>query len=299
MSLTPGRSQGLKKRDMPKPMSEPARGVLHFARDEVHPRLERFEAGETLRPFVEHYWSVTWERQAPVMRETVPHPSVHLTLEPGRSEIHGVYPRRFSRLIQGLGRVLGVKFRPGGFRAFTGGSVAGLTGKVVAASTVFGTPVLELEVAATACRQLLKAFALVEAFLAQFHPTPTTELSRISEIVGSIVDDRSLTRAEVLAERFAMGLRQLQRLFREYVGLSPKWVIRRYRLIEAAERLRAGDFPIDFAGLALDLGYANQSHFICDFRDLVGVTPAEYHSSLRRPRRGSRTCSTPNPLPLR
>ena len=228
-------------------------------------------------------------------RETVPHPSVHLVLEPGRSELHGVYPRRFSRVIEGSGRVLGTKFRPGGFRAFVKESVARFTGKIVAPSTVFGPSIHQLEAEAAACEQAGAAFELVDDFLTRFNPTPTAELATISEIVRSIVDDRSITRVEMLAERFDMGLRQLQRVFRDYVGVSPKWVIRRYRLIEAAERLRCRDDSIDFAGLALDLGYSDQSHFIRDFKDMVGRTPADYHKSLQTT--GSAAGSdTPHPL---
>jgi AraC-like DNA-binding protein len=243
--------------------------------------VERFEPGETLRAFVEHYWAVTWENQLPLTRETVPHPSVHLVLEPGRSELHGVYPRRFSRIIAGTGRVLGVKFRPGGFRAFAHESVARLTGKVVAPSTVFGPSIDKLEAETTMCTEARAAFELVDVFLNAFEPTPTAELVRISEIVESIAGDRSITRVEMVAEQFDIGLRQLQRVFRDYVGVSPKWVIQRHRLIEAAERLQSRHDSIDFAGLALDLGYSDQSHFIRDFKNLVGMTPADYHKSLR------------------
>lgn len=77
-----------------------------------------------------------------------------------------------------------------------------------------------------------------------------------------------------------MSLRQLQRLFREYVGVSPKWVIQRYRLLDAAERVAAGT-TIDWADLSLDLGYADQAHFIRDFKKLVGRSPAEYARSVR------------------
>jgi AraC-like DNA-binding protein len=266
---------------MLKRKSDPPRGVLHLGRDEPDPRLERFEAGEALHAFVEHYWAVTWEEQPPVTRETVPHPSVHLVLEPGRCELHGVYPRRFSRIIEGSGRVLGIKFRPGGFRAFVEESVARFTGKIVAPSTVFGPKIHQLEAEAEACAQAGTAFELVDDFLTRFNPTPTAELASISEIVRSIADDRSITRVEMLAEWFDVGRRQLQRVFRDYVGVSPKWVIRRYRLIEAAERLRCRDDSIDFALLALDLGYSDQSHFIRDFKNMVGRTPADYHKSLQ------------------
>jgi AraC-like DNA-binding protein len=270
----------LKKRDMLKRKSEPARGVLHVGQAEPDPRLERFEPSETLRPFVEHYWAVTWEAQPPVTRETVPHPSVHLVLEPGCSKLHGIYPRRFSRIIEGSGRALGTKFRPGGFRAFVNESVARFTGKIVAPSAIFGASIDKLEAEATTRAQASEAFELVDQFLTRLNPTATPQLAKISEIVGAIAGDRSITRVDMLTGRFDIGPRQLQRIFRDYVGVSPKWVIQRHRLIEAAERLRRRDQSVDFAALALDLGYSDQPHFIRDFKQMVGMTPADYQKSL-------------------
>ncbi|HJU40524.1 MAG TPA: helix-turn-helix domain-containing protein, partial [Tahibacter sp.] len=67
----------------------------------------------------------------------------------------------------------------------------------------------------------------------------------------------------------------LQRLFGDYVGASPKWVINRYRLHEAVERLAAGD-AVDWADLALELGYFDQAHFNRDFKRLVGRAPGAF-----------------------
>jgi AraC-like DNA-binding protein len=69
--------------------------------------------------------------------------------------------------------------------------------------------------------------------------------------------------------------RTLQRLFATYVGVSPKWVIQRYRLHEAAEQL-AADPSINQASLAAELGYSDQAHFVRDFKRIVGMTPAAY-----------------------
>jgi AraC-like DNA-binding protein len=77
-----------------------------------------------------------------------------------------------------------------------------------------------------------------------------------------------------LAAAAGRSPRALQRLFREYVGVTPKWVLRRLRLQEAAERMADGTG--DWAALALDLGYFDQAHFINDFRRVVGRSPAEY-----------------------
>jgi AraC-like DNA-binding protein len=78
-----------------------------------------------------------------------------------------------------------------------------------------------------------------------------------------------------------MGKRSLQRIFSEYVGQSPKWVIQRYRLHEAIERFRSGDV-LDWAQIALDLGYFDQAHLINDFKAMVGYTPTQYQEILTK-----------------
>ena len=62
-----------------------------------------------------------------------------------------------------------------------------------------------------------------------------------------------------VAARHGVSVRTLQRLFRRHVGVSPKWVLQRYRLHEAAERMAAGE-ATDLASLAQDLGYFDQAH---------------------------------------
>ena len=72
-----------------------------------------------------------------------------------------------------------------------------------------------------------------------------------------------------------MSVRTIQRRFREYVGVGPKWVLQRYRLHDAAERMAGGQVA-DWPQLALDLGYFDQAHFINDFSAAIGTPPAEY-----------------------
>jgi AraC-like DNA-binding protein len=55
-------------------------------------------------------------------------------------------------------------------------------------------------------------------------------------------------------------------------------VIRRYRLLEAAEAVRHGE-TVSWADLATTLGYSDQAHLIRDFRTAIGRTPASYARS--------------------
>jgi AraC-like DNA-binding protein len=103
----------------------------------------------------------------------------------------------------------------------------------------------------------------------------TPQVERVSELVAGIAADRNLTSVEALVQRTGLTKRGLQRLFNEYVGIGPKWVINRYRLHEAIAQLQTGA-PVAWTELALALGYFDQAHFIRDFRQLVGRSPAEY-----------------------
>ncbi len=74
---------------------------------------------------------------------------------------------------------------------------------------------------------------------------------------------------------FSINLRNLQRLFQEYVGVSPKWVIQRFRIQGVAERIE-NQKTIQYAEMALELGYFDQSHFIKDFKKTIGLSPEDY-----------------------
>ena len=116
---------------------------------------------------------------------------------------------------------------------------------------------------------------MVERFLNERKTASDPNVERASNIVDEIAENRDIVSVEQVAARWRLGTRTLQQLFSSYVGVGPKWVINRYRLHEAVERLQEGA-NINFSELATELGYFDQAHFIRDFRTLVGCTPAAY-----------------------
>jgi AraC-like DNA-binding protein len=103
----------------------------------------------------------------------------------------------------------------------------------------------------------------------------------VGKICAALLHDRDIARVEDVSSRFAIRPRTLQRLFARYVGVSPKWVLRRYRLHEAAAVLATHqDRP--WAEVAAELGYYDQSHFIRDFTAAIGLTPVAYAQACHR-----------------
>jgi AraC-like DNA-binding protein len=276
----------LKKRDsVIRRRLDPPRGVLKtMAAGGGRFRHERYHPSPDLAGCVEHYWVVAWDLrgQPPQRADTLPHPSVHMVFEAGgQSRIRGAARARVSRALAGRGGVFAVKFTPGGFHPFARVPVSAFMDRIVTLRQVFGADGDEVDRAILAARTDGSRIAIVEEFLRARHPQPDEDVARVAAMVAAAAQDRGIVKVGDLVDRFGVNTRTLQRLFARYVGVSPKWVIQRYRLHEAAEQLAAGG-PASHAALALQLGYSDQAHFVRDFKAMVGLSPAAYARTARR-----------------
>jgi AraC-like DNA-binding protein len=252
-------------------------GVLRPAVAAARLNLTRHAPSADLAPFVDFCWSVRWDLRGQASHEQaiLPHPNLNLVFDATGAGVYGVDRSIFTRRLTGAGKVLGVRFRPGGFRPFSGKPVSALTDRVVPASEIFGPSADEACSAVTGAADDAGMVASAERLLRGSGAAPDPVAARVAEIVGRITADPGLCRVATLADDFGISERQLQRLFAEYVGVSPKWVMRRARLHEAALRADTGD-DVDWAALARDLGYADQAHLTRDFTATLGTPPARY-----------------------
>ncbi|MGV9546456.1 AraC family transcriptional regulator [Nocardia beijingensis] len=262
------------------------KGILHPDEQARHRWLVRLPPGPAVDRYVEWYWAVGWDLRGrpPYRAEVLSYPSVNVTFE--RSEtrtggfVNGVTTTKFIRELSGLGETFGIRFRAGGFGAFTGLDVGSFRDRAVPLAEV-------LPDAGSLTERVLDAPTVesrrrvVEEYLAD-HPAvedPTYRL--VLRIIDAMAADQELTRVDQIAERFDIPARTLQRMFRRYVGAGPKWVLRRYRLQDGADLLAKGRTE-DLAALAAELGYFDQAHFSREFTAEVGMAPLEYaKNSLR------------------
>lgn len=253
------------------------RGILNPYEGLQRFSLDRRAPPAALRPWVDLFWIVRWALGPGEQyeQEVLPHPSVQLAFEAHGATVHGIGTRRFVARLEGAGRVIGVKLLPGAFAAFSARPMADLVDRVLPLGDVFGERADELARRVASEPDAGGALSLVEHFLAALDPIDHADIRLVGQLVAAVQHDRTITRTDALARSAGLSVRRLQRLFERYLGLGPKWVIGRARVQEAAERI-AGGASVDFAALAVDLGYHDQAHLIRDFKAQVGFTPAAY-----------------------
>lgn len=122
------------------------------------------------------------------------------------------------------------------------------------------------------------ATAIASRVAAAIAPTATGQALAL-RAVDELEARGGAVRVEELATALGVSRQYLATQFRDHVGLSPKLFARvcRFRAARAAAlSAESGTYGRDWAGLALDSGYFDQSHLIRDFHDFTGTSPDAY-----------------------
>jgi AraC-like DNA-binding protein len=245
-------------------------------------RLATYPPSFALAPFIDYFWVVEWDmRGRPAETQRVlPYPNAHLVFDQGRSAIHGVVRGAFERVVTGAGRVLGVRFTPGGLRPLIDRPLSAFVDGTIPLDAALKTAALHAEQRVLSQPDDAAMVAMAESMLMRSLPAPDPQALLAQQAVAAAASAHGPVNVGELCARAGIGERSLQRLFSNYVGVPPKWVIQRFRLQEAMSRL-ALPGPADLASLAQALGFFDQAHLTRDFTKLVGHSPLDYWKSQR------------------
>lgn len=263
-----------------------ARGLVSGRESGQRVEATAYRPAADLAPIVASLWSGAWDLrgQDPHHTELLGDPCAHLVCEVGDRgddiRLVGVWTRLWRRTLEGRGRVRGIKLRAGALRAVLRQPAHRYANRIVPLSELFDPGSIEaLHAAVMQPDDDAEGFAAFQTWLRTHARTDDEGIATAVSLVDTIVTDPSVTTVAALCDRTGDSPRGLQRLFRDYVGASPKWVIRRNRLQEVALRLEKGEAP-SLAALAADLGYADQAHLARDFKAIVGKTPRQFADSV-------------------
>lgn len=272
---------GLRRRD---PVE---RAHLKDPRDASHV-MHRYDASPDLAGLLRRFWVPVWSvpagQEAP--QRVLQYPVCLLVVSNDYARFYGVVSGLSTTALTGQGWAVGTMLAPAAGYLLAG-PVDAYTDRHVPLPGVLGADGQRLvdfvrAVMAddpddvTAHRLAATAF---EASLRRFLPIDR-EGELVNAVVAHVENDPRVLRVAQICDAFGLSERTLQRLVRRRLGLTPKWLIQRRRLQEAAERLRDGSTTQ--AEIAAALGYADQPHLIRDFATVTGMTPGQF-TALQNP----------------
>lgn len=250
-----------------------------------------------LRPFVDRLWTLDGPADtvelAPILPDGHPELIVHcgdpfVELRAG-GERHVQAPiliagqlRQAVRIAPlGCTHVVGARLRPDGAAAIFGGSLDELTGRIVDFACVDGRLARRLnDHVVPQCSAIDRVHALDRVLRQHVAPPHIDRLVARACAIG--LEHRGLVRVGNVATSVGLSARQLERRFAARVGLPPKLFLRVIRFQEVLSAI--GPASADgWAGIAVDHGFYDQSHFVTDFKAFAA----------RRPRGASPTTASP------
>jgi AraC-like DNA-binding protein len=189
--------------------------------------------------------------------------------------VTGAHDRFVVRGMGGASSVIGVHFKPGGAAIFFDRALRQFGNQTILLDDVWGAAARDLRQRLQAALQASQKIRILEGEL-------------LSRLLGARPVDRMVTwalhalelnpsAARITAVQRASDCspQQFIRRFAGTVGITPKRYARVLRFNTLLARLaRVG--PRDWANVAAEAGYFDQSHLIHEFRQLAGITPASY-----------------------
>ncbi|MGY1731069.1 helix-turn-helix domain-containing protein [Geodermatophilus sp. SYSU D01045] len=258
------------------------RAHLRDPRDASHV-MYRHEATGPLAALVQRFWIPVWSVPPgdEAVQRVLQYPVCLVVVAPDYARFYGVVSGLSTTTLTGDGWAVGVMLTPAAGALVAGGPVAAYTDRHVDVGEVLGADGARLAARVRAAMAAdphspaahAEARAAYDDALHRFLPVDE-EGALVDRLVALVESRPDLTRVDQLCAETGLSERALQRLVSRRLGLTPKWLVQRRRLQEAAGRLR--DRTATLAGVAADLGYADQPHLTRDFARVTGMTPGEF-----------------------
>jgi AraC-like DNA-binding protein len=174
-----------------------------------------------------------------------------------------------------LRSAMGVVFRPGGMHAFLNTPADAFHDKNVSLDLIWGSMVRSLRDRLRTANHPAEKFRVLEVALLE-HLNERVQLNvAVRYALQEFERKPHIPRVRELAQEAGLSRRRFAQVFREQIGLTPKLYCRLQRFQNALKQIASGA-SVDWAEIALAVGYCDQAHLAHEFRDFSGLSPSAY-----------------------
>lgn len=189
--------------------------------------------------------------------------------------ISGPYAGSFMSDTAEEAAILGVHFKPGGAFAFLGLPASELANTHVDLRAIWGPGAAALREQLCQIREPIERFRLLERALVERIADPPERHHAAHMALDVLTRTHGQARVRDVARAVDLSQRRFIEVFTAEVGLTPKLFgrVQRFQYAVASSRNAT---KVDWAELAVECGYFDQSHLIHEFVEFSGVSPADY-----------------------
>jgi AraC-like DNA-binding protein len=251
--------------------------------------FKRFEPIRDLAAFIECYWIIEDDDKTPRRQKIIPDGFNEIIFhyrDPYRINLSGKWKEQSRGLLAGQIRkhfflentgssgIIGIKLKPTALTHLYGISMQQLTDRVVDIPSVFGDHFSSTEAKLHATTDHDKRIAIINDHFLQLLTTISVSETAADRAVELIFHRHGMIPVSAIAMVAGVGERQLENLFKKYVGLSPKLFSRIIRFSYIFQLIQQNNQS--WTGLAYEASFFDQSHFIRNFKDFTGENPSDY-----------------------
>lgn len=257
--------------------NEEIKGVLHRKVNEDNYHLRRYFPSDIFNGFIEQFWFVNWslEGQKSHTQQNLPDPNFHLIISNEGVKLLGPVSKVYSYKMEEVGRIIGVKFETGALKGLLPLPIEEYVNREILAKEIFGSDLVNNFIPLYENENDSEVISYIQDNLASFVQPISKSKATTQSLFSLIKNNENIYTVKQVASYANISSRSVQRYFLEYVGLSPKWVIRKYRLSRVLDELENNSVSI--LDIVTQLEYVDQSHLIRDFKEVLGITPSRYN----------------------
>lgn len=202
------------------------------------------------------------------------HDDGRVELQP-RTMIAGQISRRILIAPTGKTDLFGIRFHPAGALPLIGGPIHELNDLIIDAALVLGKDEALLFEMLSEHADLNTRARIFDLYFQKRLSDKTDGSHTAGQAAGLILDSNGLISVTDIAATLNLSERTIERLFREYVGISPK-LFSRIARFQSFLRSVENSPQSGLLDLAIEAGYYDQSHMIREFRSFTRRSPTEF-----------------------
>lgn len=251
---------------------------------------EQVSSSTKLTHIIKSYWLIDSEGDASVSREKIiPDGYPEMIFHYGdsyRINISGHWKTQHKEIIAGqirnhfflentgVSRMFAIKFQPWALKELFGISMNELTDDVIPFSQKLSQILMEVKEMAISDVPFHKKVKLIEDWFITYMQDSRIQVSPKHQIVSCLIEHKGRVELTHLQEKFDISERTLERYFKTYIGVPPKFYSRILRFSSIFKLI--DEAQIDWQDIVYQAGYYDQSHFIKNFKEFTGEDPGKY-----------------------